>query len=259
MDRFNALQMPQKIAVIVGSMALFAGLFYYSMIIEMEDQRVKNEIQKKEMSLQIKELKETVGESKLAPLTEKNKSLEKRKKSFAKEKELPREMDLERFVTGISQTARNSGLKLQSFKKKRPAENHYYQEVPIEMEVKGTFREFIGFLRAIAKEGSRIVNIRDLELKVEELPIAQIVTKYETRRNEELPGGAKRRDLDPAAKQMQLVRAYEEAIANGVQLNAKFVAFVFSYTGKPAGKEAAKEVESQKNLKILKRKELSTL
>jgi type IV pilus assembly protein PilO len=257
MDRFNALQMPQKVAVIMGSMALLAGLFYYSMIMEMEDQRVKNEIQKKEMSLQIKELKKTVGESKLAPLTEKNKSLEKRQKSFAKE--LPRAEDLERFVIGITQTARNSGLKLHSFKKKRPAENHYYQEVPIEMEVNGTFREFIGFLRAIAKEGSRVVNIRDLELKVEKLPVGQIVTKYETRRREELPGGAKLGVLDPAAKQMQLVRAYEEAIANGVQLNAKFVAFVFSYTGKPAGKEAAKEVESRKNLKILKRRELSTL
>lgn len=257
MERFNALPTPQKLGVMVGSMALLVGLFYYSTIMDFDDQRANNETQKQLLSSQVDKLKKEVKDNKLAPLKKKNEELLARQKGF--ERQLPRAEDLERFITGISQTARNSGLELLSFKKGRPIENHYYQEVPIEMAVQGTYRELIGFMRAVSKEGQRVINLRNLKLELEKLPIDGIVGKFEQRRREATPEGVEVKDLDPVAKQMQLVRAHEEVIANGVQLKANFVAYVFSYTGVHAGKNAAARIKSKKSLFIIKRKEMVAL
>ena len=257
MERFNALPTPQKLGVMVGCMALLAGLFYYSMIMDLDDQRANNETQKQQLSSQIDELKKEVKDNKIAPLKKKNEELLARQKGF--EKQLPRAEDLERFVTGISQTARNSGLELLSFKKGRPAENHYYQKIPIEMEIQGTYRELIGFMRAVSKEGQRVINLRNLELELGKLPVDAIVRKFEQRWREETPEGVEVPALDPVAKQMQLVRAHEEVIANGVQLKASFVAYVFSYTGVHASKDAAARIQNRKVQLITRRKEMLTL
>ena len=127
------------------------------------------------------------------------------------------------------------------------------------MEVQGTYRELIGFMRAVSKEGQRVINLRNLELELGKLPVDAIVRKFEQRQREETPEGVEVPALDPVAKQMQLVRAHEEVIANGVQLKASFVAYVFSYTGVHASKDAAARIQNRKVQLITRRKEMLTL
>ena len=101
-----------------------------------------------------------------------------------------------------------------------------------------------------------MVHVRSLSIERQKLPIGDIVTKYETRRREETPDGASVKPLDPAAKLMQLVRAYEEAIHQGVQLKCKFTGYVFSYTGEPASDKIKKRIKSKRKKRNQKRTEM---
>ena len=46
MEQFNSLPFPQKVAALVVAMAVVAGLFYYAMIIPIDEQVANNEQQR---------------------------------------------------------------------------------------------------------------------------------------------------------------------------------------------------------------------
>ena len=260
MEQFNALPFPQKIGALVGVAVALAGLIYYALIIPEQELLATATQQKDQLKSEIQAIKKKLEDYGLKDktVTDLEKEEKKLKESLTRFAEmLPRAKELERFVTGISETARNSGLELLSFKKGKLNYRDYYLEVPIDMQVRGTFRELIGFLKTISEKDRRAVNIRNLAIQTRDLPIQKIVTKYERRRKDETPDGVTLKPLDPAAKLMQLVRAHEEAIGQGVELDAEFTTYVFSYTGKPAAaKYAAKNNAAVKRKNNL-RKELS--
>lgn len=249
MEQFNKLPLQQKIVVMLVVMGAVAGLFWYALIMPFDEQKAQAATQRNTVQQEIDKLKAENAKDKTADRKVEKDKLEGERKAF--EEMLPKKEELEKFITGINETARNAGLTILSFEKGLLNEQDYYQEVPISMEVTGTFREFIGFLRTISEKDRRVVNIRDLKLSTEDLPIQDLLTKYETQRKEEIPEGMPVKELSDAQKLMQLVRANEEAIQAGQPLKAKFVAYVFTYTGKPASDAAAQKnaqkLEAKKN------------
>lgn len=239
MEQFNKLPFQQKIAVMLAAMAAVAGLFWYALISPFDEVKAQAAQTRNTVQQEIDTLKAENAKDKTADRKKEKETLEGERKAF--EEMLPRREELEKFITGINETARNAGLTILSFEKGVQNEQDYYLEVPISMEVAGTYREFIGFLRTISEKDRRVVNIRDLKMSTEDLPIQELITKYETQRKEEHPDGVAAKELSEAGKLMQLVRANEEAIQAGQPLKAKFVAYVFTYTGKPASDAAAQQ------------------
>ena len=253
MEQFNALPFPQRVGILVGAMVAVAGLFYYSLIIPLDEAKAAAVQGKEGLATDIAALKERAGDYTPEQLAKEKADLEAEKKRF--QNLLPRRKELEKFITSISETARNAGLQLISFKKGDLASRDYYMEIPIEMEVNGTFRELIGFLRTISEKDQRIINIRNMAINRGPLPVEEIVAAYAKRRAEETPEGVGRIELDPAAKLMEMVRAHEDAIQQGVKLKVTFTAHVFSYTGEKAKPDDAKEHESEQKSKQQQRSE----
>ncbi len=261
MEQFNALPFPQKVAALVVAMAVVAGLFYYAMIIPIDEQVANNEQQRLVVQGEVDKLREELKDNKDRDIVGESEKLNAERIAF--EEMLPKKEELPKFITGLSEIAKNAGLKLKSFSKGQPNEQDFYLEIPITMEVLGTYRELIGFLRTISEKDRRVVNIRNLTIDRTKLNVTKILARYRERHQIEQAGaqshfkqknwvpGQKRIIVAPKAatsplhKLMELVKAYEEAIAGGVPLEAKFTAYVFAYTGKKAGKEAKQQNENR--------------
>lgn len=243
MEKFNKLPLQQKLVVLVVVMGAVGGLFWYSLISPFDEQLAQAAQERTTKQGEIDKLKAENAKDKTADRKAERDRLERERKEF--EEMLPKKEELEKFITGINETARNAGLTILSFEKGAQNEQDYYLEIPISMEVSGTFREFIGFLRTISEKDRRVVNIRDLKIATESLPVEALVAKYEIQRREEFAEGQTVKELSDAQRLMLLVRAHEEAIQAGQPLKAKFVAYVFTYSGKPAS-EAAAQKNAQK-------------
>ena len=262
MEQFNNLPLPQKLAILLVAMAAVAGLFYYAMIMPLHTAAQAAEAEAKRLQDEVAKIQKEAEKVKPGDIEAKKKAMEEQKQAF--KERLPVKEELETFIIGISDAARNAGLKVVSFNKGHWGEQNFYLEIPIEMEVRGTYRELIGFLRTISEKDRRIVNVRDVKIERLDLPVKSLITKYEKQRREEL-GGVKTdamgkrmyvgvvKPLDEAGRLMQVVRAYEESVERGVQLSAKFTAYVFTYTGKEATEKRRKDLEKQREERLKKR------
>lgn len=257
MEQFNQLPLPQKVGVLVGVMALVAGLFYYALIIPLDEERLNVEQQKQMMQNELTALQTATKEATSIDRTARLEELTGEKERF--ENMLPKSDELVKFITGLSEIAKNAGLRIVRVQKDPPREQDYYLEIPIQMSVRGTYRELIGFLRTVSEKDRRVVNIRNLTIERGRLVVEELLEKYERNRREETPDGVTLRSLSPLQRLMQLVRANEEVISRGVQLQAKFTAFVFTYTGQPASKEAAQRIRQQREARRERRRKLVLL
>jgi Tfp pilus assembly protein PilO len=241
MEQFNKLPFQQKVAVLVGVMVMLGGLFYYTMLIPIDDEAAQNETSQKRLEVDLKKLKDETKGYKDIDFKAETVKLNEEKAHF--EDLLPPREELVEFITGLSEIAKGAGLTLIRFEKREAQERHFYQAVPIEMEVLGTYREIIGFIRAVADKDRRVINIRGLDLKTTDINIIPILFKYSQQRLARYPPGTNTlKPLSMTQKFMWRVKAYEEAIASGLDLSAKFTAEVFVYTGKKASAGTAAEL-----------------
>lgn len=251
MEKFNKLPFPQKVAVLIGAMVALAGLFYYSMLLPLDEQADEARGTQSRLEGEVKKLKKETEEYKDVDFKKETDKLNEEKAHF--EQLLPPREELVQFITGLSELAKAAGLTLIKFEKREAVEQHYYLEVPIEMKVLGTFRELIGFFRAVADKDRRVINIRGLDIKTTPINIIPILYKYAQQRLARYPPGTKLKPLSLTQKFMWRVRAFEEVIASGLDLDATFVAHVFVYTGKKASGDRAAELQrEEESLKKLR-------
>ena len=251
MEQFNALPLPQKLLALVVAMAALGGLFWYAMIMPLSEVAADKEKKEQQARAALETAKKEAAGPKQEEIAERKKALEAEKAKF--ENMLPRREELVKFISGLSETAKNSGLQILSFQKEPPREQDYYVEIPINMEVRGSYRELVAFFRSISEKDWRVVNVRDLAVDMEELDPGKLVSDYQKRRQDELPPGVTARQLTPAQNLRDIVRATEEVISRGVELKASFVAYVFTYTGRPAAPQAAERSRSRKEARRKRR------
>ncbi|MFT7621528.1 MAG: type IV pilus assembly protein PilO [Myxococcota bacterium] len=257
MDKFNELPFPQKVLILVVTMAIVAGLFWYSMIMPLDDAMMARAGERTGMQNEVAKLRQTLAPDKDRDLDIEMVKLEEERNRF--EEMLPKKEELVKFITSLSETAKNAGLQLQSFNKGPPAVQDYYLEIPIKMEVQGTFRELIGFMRTIAERDRRVVNIRELQITTGKMETDAILARMEKERSERFVSmdaqDQAQQQLSPLQRLMMRLKAEEEAISRGVPLEAKFVAYVFTYTGELAPPNAAAKIKTVERQLRRKRKE----
>lgn len=84
-------------------------------------------------------------------------------------RQLPEKTDVESLLVDVSQTGLASGLEIQKFKPSAEEKKGFYAELPITLEVIGSFHQMASFISGIAAL-PRIVTISDL--KIEPLKIS---------------------------------------------------------------------------------------
>ena len=247
MEQFDKLPFQQKVAVLIGVMVAVAGLFYYAMLLPLDDQATQAAKTQDKTSKEVAKLKKETNAYKKIDFKAQSAKLEEDKKHF--EQLLPPREELVSFITGLSELAKAAGLTLIKFEKRPAIERHYYMEVPIQMEVLGTFRELIGFIRAVSDKDRRVINLRDLNITTTAINIVPVLMKYHVQRHARYPPGTNLKALSVAQKFMWRVKAYEELILGGLDLSAKFTAYVFVYTGKKASEDAAGAIAADDEIK----------
>lgn len=76
---------------------------------------------------------------------------------------LPKELDIQDILKKIYLEARSSGIELTEFKPKEPVSKDFYDELPMEVSLKGTYAQLLTFLAHVSKI-PRIINIRNVEI-----------------------------------------------------------------------------------------------
>ena len=78
-------------------------------------------------------------------------------------RQLPETTEVESLLVDVSQTGLASGLEIKRFKPSAEEKKGFYAELPIALEVTGTYHQFASFISGIAAL-PRIVTISDLKL-----------------------------------------------------------------------------------------------
>jgi type IV pilus assembly protein PilO len=79
-------------------------------------------------------------------------------------RQLPEKTDVESLLVDVSQTALASGLEMKKFKPSAEEKKGFYAELPINLEVLGSFHQLATFISGVAAL-PRIVTISDLKLE----------------------------------------------------------------------------------------------
>ncbi len=78
---------------------------------------------------------------------------------------LPKQSQIPDLLEGVTWAGKDSGLDFSVFKPERESVKSIYAEVPVTLQVTGSFKQLLTFLKRVG-EMSRIVDIKNLDLKV---------------------------------------------------------------------------------------------
>ncbi len=159
-DNIGNSPLSVRLGVIITLCTLIigAGLWFdtQKQLIELEDHQ-KKEIGLKE-EFKVKALRAAKLELYKEQLAEMNATF------GALLRQLPEKTDVESLIVDVSQTGRASGLEVNKFKPSVEEKKGFYAELPITLEVIGSFHQMATFISGIAAL-PRIVTISDMKLK----------------------------------------------------------------------------------------------
>lgn len=160
LERLFSLELRQRVLVYVGIAALVGGLYWYfwyspaAAAIAEKTEAVQ--------SLQTEESKKRRMAANLEKYKAEVKELEAQLNHALAQ--LPDEKDIPELLSRVSSAGRDSGLDIVLFRQRPENYQDFYAEVPVEMLMRGSYMQVVGFLEAVSQL-DRIVNVKDIALK----------------------------------------------------------------------------------------------
>lgn len=143
-------------------MAIIAAGLYFDTQKQLEDLKV---VEKKEVDLKSEF---TVKADQAAKLDLYKDQLAEMQASFqAILRQLPEKTDVESLLVDVSQTGLANGLEIKKFKPSAEEKKGFYAELPISLEVSGSFHNLASFISGVAAL-PRIVTMHELKLERKE-------------------------------------------------------------------------------------------
>lgn len=148
-----------KVGILIAIVVVISGIYWY-FFWSPNNQKLNN----LERSLQNKQKRLAELENIEKDLPEFEKEFERLNREFqVASLKLPKEEEIPSLIDSIYSDISASGLEPQVFAPKGRKPRDIYAEIPIEMEVIGTYHELAGFFDRISRL-PRIVNVQDLNL-----------------------------------------------------------------------------------------------
>ena len=214
MDKLKQLTPQHKLIMGVAFLGVVAGLFYYLVIMNLDDQIGAQKGQYTQAQNELKQFKDFRGEVEIAELRESYamviKKIEENKKI------IPDKEDLPQLMSGLETDALEAGLSVISKEQRNSEHEDYYYGIPIKFEVHGSYLQFMKFLKLISEPGKRLVNVKQLDIKL-----------------------AKKKMKKKMDAQSPFMSSGKVATPEST-LVATFVVEGFTYTGEMAGKRKKK-------------------
>jgi type IV pilus assembly protein PilO len=145
--------------------ALVGGAFYYFSYSDLLQQQRDKEARLADLQKQIRALEATAN--KLPEFQREVQALEARLETL--KRILPPEKEMPELMRRVQYLAAQSSLRVVKFNPTAPKQGEFYQEVPITLDLEGTFHNFGGFLDRISRM-SRLVNMGDIKIRAQAQP-----------------------------------------------------------------------------------------
>ena len=148
-----------KLGIYFGSLLLLAGGFWYFSYSSVGEELSEAETKISELKQQVAEKRGIAAnlgrfESEVARLdAELSRAL----------RELPDKREIDRLLDRISDKARDAGLEIRLFQPQGERLQDFYAEVPVSIEVLGTFHQLASFFDEVSHL-SRVVNVEDFKM-----------------------------------------------------------------------------------------------
>ena len=175
-ERLLGLEPRQKLALILGAPLLILVLYYVFLagprvvetaglrqrVAEMEEDRIRKQAQTADRDKAAAQLRD-VEQALARAMTQ-----------------LPDRKEIPDLLSSISLLGRDSGLDILVFRQRPEAYREFYAEVPVEMEVRGTYHQVAAFLDEVGRL-DRIVNVSNIEVTNPEIQGGDLLLKARSR------------------------------------------------------------------------------
>ena len=159
-DKIRDWPIKQKIVVLAGLVVLLVTLDYLYLLKPQSENLVqmKEDLARDQATLEQKRLKVNARaeeEKRIRDLQADVKRAQAR---------LPEGREIADLLSNIASSARAVGLDLTLFRQKPETYSQFYADVPVQMEMRGTYHELAAFMDRV-KRLDRIVNVADIQLR----------------------------------------------------------------------------------------------
>ncbi len=154
-----------QLGVSIGVALLVLGGFYYFQYSGMLEQQQQKETQLAALQKDIRALEATAN--RLPEFQREVQALEARLELL--KRILPPEKEMPDLMRRIQYLAAQSSLHVVKFNPAPPRQSEFYQEVPINLDLEGSYHNFGAFLDRISRM-SRLINIGDIKIKASNQP-----------------------------------------------------------------------------------------
>lgn len=166
LEKIFALPLTHKMGILIGSVFLLVGGYWYFMYQGLVEERSKLEKElygtgtaKQGLKVEVETLQNTVAHLDQIEKEEQRLGVELKKALL----ELPDKSEMDRLLTRVSDKAKDSGLEVLQFAPQTEVNREFYAEQPVALEVKGTFHEIATFFDEV-RHLQRIVNLDSFTL-----------------------------------------------------------------------------------------------
>ena len=161
LDQVTKLSPAARIAVVMAiCLAIAAG--YYFMVFEAKNEQL-TQLRAQELELQRKLSEVRSIAANIASFEAEIAELEVKLADALRQ--LPNEKQLEVLLADISNLGKTAGVQIRSFERQREVVHDFYAEVPLKIQLDGTYHEIARFFDLVSKL-PRIVNMGALDMKI---------------------------------------------------------------------------------------------
>lgn len=159
-EKVENIKMPIRVLILVGTLVLLAGLFTYFLYLPMRDdiKKSNDEISRLEKQLNQARVKASKKEEFEAEFALVDAQFQEALKLLPNEKEIPA------LLKTITQLGSDSQLEFRLFRPQKERSANFYLEIPVSIEVKGTYHNVAGFFDKVGQM-NRIVNIVNVSMQ----------------------------------------------------------------------------------------------
>jgi type IV pilus assembly protein PilO len=159
LEKFGKLPRVQRVAVIALVQVLILALFWTLLYSPTSESLVQfdqshNELVTKKEQVRLRAENREQFEAELQQLTSDLRQALR---------ELPNDREIPEFLKRISQVGKKVGLEIRRFQPLAEARREYYAEVPVALEVRGSYHEVAMFFDRLSKL-NRIVYVKDIDI-----------------------------------------------------------------------------------------------
>ena len=159
-EKIESIKMPMRIAILGGVIVLFFAVFIWFVYLPKTEEI-------KETRESITELDKNLTQAKLqrAKLPERQKEKEEVDAQFNEARKLlPNSKEIPSLLTKVSELVNEAKLDMRKFVQKSEKSKEFYDEIPVDIEVSGTYHNVAIFFEKVGKM-ERIMNINNVSMK----------------------------------------------------------------------------------------------